>query len=253
MHKPKIIAVINQKGGTGKTTTAINLGQAFNELGLNVLLVDLDQQASLSYSLGIPPPTYSISDWLLGQASFDQVKVAREGMTIVPSTLELADFELKLSQKEDRNYLLKRRLEGLPFDIVLIDCAPSISISTVNCLTAATDVIIPMQLEVLALHGLNTVVNTIKKIKRTLNPDIRILGILISMVNARMKVSAELYSLIKSKVTIRVFASRISVDEKIIEAPSFGQSVLKYAPDTLSSCEFRYLADEIMEVYRKDG
>ena len=245
MSQPRTIAIVNQKGGTGKTTTAVNLGRAITELGHRVLLLDLDQQASLTYSLGIGEPELTIVDWLSGKHPLDRIIHHREDMDIVSSGVGLADYELGITREKDRHLLLKSKLQGLEYDYILMDCAPSLSLATVNALSAATDVIIPMQLEVLSLHGLNSVVKTIKKIQNSYNPQLKILGILFSMVDASRSISAEIYHLIKSKVNIPIFSSRISIDEKVIEAPSFGKSVLSYSPDSLSSCEFRYLADEV--------
>lgn len=246
MQRPRIITIVNQKGGTGKTTTTVNLGRALAEQGQRVLLLDLDQQGSLSYSLGINEPIYNIVHWLMGRLSLSSVIHRKEGMDVMPSGINLADLELHLAQQHDRHLVLRQYLKDADYDYILMDCAPSLSLITVNALTAAKEVIIPMQLEVLALHGLNAVVKTIKKIRKAYNPGLRILGILFCMVDAKRKVSGELYALIQAKVAIPIFASRISIDEKIIEAPSFGKSVLSYAPESLGSCEFRYLADEVM-------
>ena len=248
----KIFAIVNQKGGTGKTTTTVNLGCAIAKLGKKVLLVDFDAQASLTFYLGISHlPKGNVADVIFGDRELTDVLVHKEGVSILPASSDLADAELSLASYEQRTEVLKRLLEPLEkeYDYILIDCGPSLSILTVNALNVAHEVIIPLELEVLALQGLQLISRTIQKIKKTLNPQLAIRGILLLKVDLAKKITQEVYQLLLSSCPEHIFKAHIEFDEKAIEAPSFGQSVVSYAPNSI--CTLGYL-DLAMEILAKE-
>ncbi len=235
------IAIVNQKGGTGKTTTTVNLGSALAQKGKRVLLVDLDAQGNLGYSLGITDPEHSISDVFLGDVDFSEILVSREDMDIAPSGVDLADVELSMASAENRAFYLKEILTPVTgYDFILIDCPPSLSLMTINALNAAKKVIIPMQMEVLSLQGLDQIIETVDKVRNAYNPDVEIIGILPVMVDKRRKLSFEVYDHIRELYDFRVFDTQIRTNVKASEAPSFGKSVITY--DRFSNSAQDYLA-----------
>lgn len=247
----KTIAIINQKGGTGKTTTAINLGTALARLKKKVLLIDLDPQANLSYSFGIDASNGSIADVLQGKKTLQTILVEREGLNIAPSSLSLADVEVSLVNKIGRENILKDRLKGLKgYDYVFIDSPPSLSVLTVNALNTADDVLIPAQMEVLSLQGLTQLLNTVKEVKRVLNKAIRVKGIIPSMYDGRRRLSGEVLDTIDKSIKEKVFKTHIRECVKIAEAPSFAKSVLTYAPHSNGAIDYISLAKEFIKERR---
>jgi chromosome partitioning protein len=248
MHT-KIISIVNQKGGTGKTTSTVNLGKALVELGKKVLLLDLDPQGSLSYYLGANSNVWSISDVVLEDISFHNALIQREGLHIIPADISLADLELSLISYQGREQILKALLAQnvQEYDFVLIDCSPSLSVLTVNALVASNYVIIPLQLEVLTMHGLELILETIEQVKKTVNPALEILGILLLMYNKRRKITREVYShIMKNYQFANVFETMVRTDVKLVEAPSFGQSVFSYAPQSNGAEDYLSLAREVI-------
>jgi chromosome partitioning protein len=244
-----IYSIINQKGGTGKTTTAINLGAALNRRAKNVLLIDLDSQGNLSYSLGINDFDKSMADALLGECSITDIFQEKEGLTIAPSDNHLADTELSLARSEGQEKALAGLINTVSgFDFVLIDCPPSLSMLTVNALLASDRVIIPMQMEVLSLQGLDQIVQTIEKIKGTYKKKVIIEGVLPVMVDKRRKLSQEVKEYIHDNYDLRIFDSIIRSNVKASEAPSFGKSVINYKPTSNSAVDYMRFADEVLEL-----
>lgn len=244
----QIIAVVNQKGGTGKTTTTVNLGVALGKLGHKVLVVDFDAQASLTYSFGISRTLKgSMADVVFGERRLQEIIVPKEGIHIAPTDISLADAELSLANVEGRTAVLKDILEPVRgrYDYILIDCGPSLSLLTVNALATAHYVIIPLMLEVLALQGLQLIGQTVQRIKKAFNPGLKVLGVLLLMVDLRRKVTQEVYELLLDACPHHIFRAHVEVDDKAIEAPSFGQSVVSYAPDSISATGYLDLAMEI--------
>jgi len=247
-----IIAIVNQKGGTGKTTTTVNLGCALAKKGKKVLLVDLDAQGNLSYSLGILEVKKSIAEVLLGEGRLIDILVESEGVDIAPSTIELADVEITISGTDQRESLLKNALSGVKmYDYVLIDCPPSLSLLTINALNAAQRVIIPLQMEVLSLQGLDQIIATINQIKSVLNPELDIEGLLPVMVDSRRKLSQEVFDHIAENYAFKIFDSRIRTNVRASEAPSFGKSVISYSPKSNSALDYQAFANEIIGLNRK--
>lgn len=244
----KIIALINQKGGTAKTTTAINLGRALTALDKKVLLIDFDPQANLTYSFGVQPEKGSIIEVLQGKQTLQTLLVNKESMTILPSSSGLADFEVSIVNKIGRENYLKTPLKGIKgYDYIFIDCPPSLSILTVNALTAAHEVLIPLQMEILSLQGLTQLLGTIREVKQILNRKLKIRGIIASMYDVRRKLSREVMEGIERNIKERVFKTVIRECVKVAEAPSFAKSVLTYAPSSNGAKDYMNLAREFLE------
>lgn len=245
----KVVAIVNQKGGTGKTTTTLNLGSALAKKKKRILLLDMDAQGNLGYSLGVTDFEQSLADVFLGDIQLSEVIARRENMDIAPSGIGLADVELSLSDAENRSDYLKDILSEVSgYDYVLIDCPPSLSLLTVNALNAADQVVVPMQMEVLSLQGLDLITETVRKVKQSLNPDLEILGILPVMVDKRRKLSAEVHEHISQNYEVRIFQSVIRNNVKASEAPSFGSSVIEYAPTSNSARDYMTFANEFLKL-----
>lgn len=246
-----IISIVNHKGGTGKTTSTINIGSALALLGHKVLLVDFDAQGSLTYSLGINDKDYTIADVLHGEVSLPDVLKQRESMDVLPAGAQLADIELSIARSEQHFHHLQSLLASLPgYDFILIDCPPSLSLLTLNALAASEQVIVPMQLDVLSLRGLDSMLSTIQKVT-TINRSLRILGVLPIMIDPRKNIHQEITNHIKANYEIRIFNQAIRTSVKAAEAPSFGKSVVRYAPSSTTSRDYRALTLEILKLTNK--
>jgi len=242
-----IYAIINQKGGTGKTTTAINLGTALASLGKKVLLIDLDPQANLTYSFGIKPK-YSIVEVLQGLQTLQTILIEKEGLYIAPGSLALADLEVNLINKLGREQILKERLKGLTgFDYVFIDNPPSLSLLTVNALTCSNEVLIPLQMEVLALEGLQNLLKTIAEVKGILNKGLKVAGIIPVMFDNRRKLSKEILAEINKNIKEKIFKTVIRECVRVAEAPSFSKSVIGYSKRSTGAEDYLKLAKEFIK------
>jgi len=243
----RIITVINQKGGTGKTTVTMNLGVALALMGKKILLIDFDPQANLTYSFGIRNPKNTIVEVLQGKQTIQTILVKKEGLDIAPSSSLLADLEVSIINKIGREQLLQDRLKGLKeYDYVFIDSPPSLSILTINALTTAGEVLIPLQMEILSLQGLTQLLKTIDEVKNVLNKKLSITGIVVSMYDGRRRLSSEILNEIKNNLKEKVFNSLIRICVKIAEAPSFAKSVLSYAPSSEGAIDYKNLAKEFL-------
>jgi chromosome partitioning protein len=244
----KTIAIINQKGGTGKTTTAINLGSALAAMDKKVLLIDLDPQANLTYSFGIQPTKGDITEFLQGKQTLQTLLVNKEKISVLPSSTTLADVEVSLVNRLGRENILEERLSNIKgYDYIFIDCPPSLSILTINALNAADEVLIPLQMEILSLQGLAQLLKTIQEVKQVLNKKLRIRGIIALMYDSRRNLSKEVIEEIKKSTKERVFKTVIRECVKIAEAPSFAKSVLKYAPSSNGAKDYMELAKEFLK------
>jgi len=245
--KTTIVAVINQKGGTGKTTTTINLGSALSKLGHKVLLLDLDPQSNLSYSLAASSPESTLADVFLGSKSIQDIIVEKDGLWIAPGSNDLVDIEISLVQQPERELFLKKILAQVKgFDYILIDCPPSLSVLTLNALTAAGEVLIPLQMEVLTLQGLDQIMRTVQKVRKAFNPKLKIRGIVVVMFDVRRKLSQEVLEYLQENVKEKIFRSHIRLNVKLAEAPSFGKSVLDYEPASNGAKDYKALAEEFV-------
>lgn len=250
----RIIAVANQKGGVGKTTTTINLGAALAELGFNVLLVDLDPQGNATTGLGIEKDTGKLStyDLLLNDAPLlDLVEQSTvEGLWIAPGTTDLSSADIELVAIEKRNYLLRDALRNpeisrMRLDYILIDCPPSLSMLTVNAMVAADSVLVPLQCEFYALEGLSQLLLTIRQIRASANPALRIEGVVMTMFDARNNLSRQVDSDARDNLGELVFKTVIPRNVRLSEAPSYALPVLQYDGSSTGSAAYRALAREL--------
>ncbi|MBJ6119688.1 ParA family protein [Pontibacter sp. BT310] len=241
------VAVINQKGGTGKTTTTINLGSALSKLGKRVLLLDLDPQGNLSYSLAVTEPKATLADAFLGNATLQDVLIEKDGLWIAPGSNELVDVEISLVSQPEREKFLQSMLKDLKgFDYILIDCPPSLSVLTLNALTASTEVLIPLQMEVLTLQGLDQILNTVEKVKKAFNSKLKIKGIVVVMFDMRRKLSQEVLDYLQQNIKEYIFKQNIRLNVKLAEAPSFGRSIIDYDATSNGAKDYMALADEFI-------
>ena len=248
-----VLAFANQKGGVGKTTTAVNLGAYLAAAGQSVLLVDIDPQANATSSLGIDKYslTLSIYDALVDGIGLDQVIQLTNLMRLdlVPSAPALAGAEVELVSASQREFLLQKALAPVldRYDHILIDCPPSLSLLTINALTAARNgVIIPVQCEYLALEGLSQLVQTIDLVRRTLNPSLTVQGVVMTMYDGRTRLSQQVVDEVRQYFGKRVFATVVPRSIRLSEAPSYGQPILTYAPQSAGSLAYESLARELV-------
>ncbi len=241
------IALINQKGGVGKTTSTINLGAGLAMLRKSVLLVDLDPQAHLTYGLGIPAHEleYTVYEVLKGEVTAQEAIVRRDRIEVLPSSLSLSAAEVELSGMAGREFLLKEALAGLPTrDFVLLDCPPSLGLLTLNALTAAQEVFIPLQAEFLALQGMSKLIDTVNVVKRRLNPDLTISGIIGTQFDARKNLNREVVEKIREYFADKLFETLIHDNVSLAEAPSYGQTIFEYRPDCRGAQDYLALSRE---------
>jgi chromosome partitioning protein len=261
----RVISLLNQKGGVGKTTTAVNLGAALALAGRRVVLVDLDPQANLSVHLGleVAPGAPSSYRMLLGEVPFAAalVPTGTPGLQAVPTDLDLSGAELELSNQFGRETLLREALAawraeharsfgdgggGDPADFVLLDCPPSLGLLSVNALAASDEVFICVQTEFFALRGLSKLMDVVRLVQRRLHPALRISGILPCLYDSRLKLGREVLGELKSHFGREVFARHVGVNVKLAEAPSFGQTIFEYAPESSGARDYRLLAEEVL-------
>jgi chromosome partitioning protein len=247
--RPKVIAFANQKGGVAKTTTTLNLAVAFAEKGNRVLCVDMDPQGNLTMSQGIDPDTVeqSMYDVLVHHMPIRQVIRKRE-IDIACASIDLAGAEIAMSAQIGRERSLQKALKDVAedYDFVCIDTPPSLGLLTINALTAADKVIVPVQCEYLSMRGLIQLQNTLQMIRENLNPDVDIEGILPTLMDTRTVHAKEAIEILEENFGDRVFASRIKKTIRFAEAPVKGMSVLKYDPDGMAAQSYRDLATEVL-------
>jgi chromosome partitioning protein len=258
---PRVIAIANQKGGVGKTTTAINLGTALAAIGEQVLIIDLDPQGNASTGLGIDRRSrrHSTYDVLIGEATLRDavLPTAVPRLSIAPSTLDLSGLELEVSQQRDRALRLRSALAPLrevgetprvgDFSYILIDCPPSLNLLTVNAMAAADAILVPLQCEFFALEGLSQLLQTVATVKSTLNPDLVIHGIVLTMHDARNNLSNQVVADVRANSKEKVYDTIIPRNVRVSEAPSYGKPVLVYDLKCVGSEAYLRLATEIIQ------
>lgn len=245
----KVIAIINHKGGVGKTTTTLNLGKALSLLEKKVLLIDIDPQANLSQSVGLEDPEKNIYTAFLGGQELPIIEIANN-FSLIPSSLDLSEAELKL-QKEVNGYFKLKKLLGeikKNYDFILIDCPPSLSILTINSLIAANNAIIVVQAEYLATKGLQTIISLIEELKENLNPELKIMGMLITQID-RTIIRQQIAEQLKNIYPERVFETTIRSNVTLTEASAMNQDIFTYNDKCSGAVDYMNLAKEILSYY----
>ncbi|WP_297769374.1 AAA family ATPase [uncultured Roseovarius sp.] len=253
---PKIIAIANQKGGVGKTTTTINLGAALAEAGENVLVVDLDPQGNASTGLGVEADSrkYTTYDLLLDDIPLGDVvqRTETENLLIIPATVDLSSADIELISNEKRSFLLhdalrQRAMDEFDLDYILIDCPPSLNLLTVNAMVAAHSILVPLQSEFFALEGLSQLMLTIREVRQSANQNLRIEGVVLTMFDARNNLSTQVEQDARDNLGDLVFKTRIPRNVRVSEAPSYAMSVLSYDPSSKGAQAYRDLARELLQ------
>jgi chromosome partitioning protein len=258
------IAVLNQKGGVGKTTTAVNLAAALSEQGCRVCLLDLDPQAHASLHLGmtVVGNQANVYDILCGDASIEDARCwVNDNLAVVPANLDLAAAEMELAGEVGREVILRDKLEldREQFDYLVLDCPPSLGVLTLNALTAVQEVLLPLQPHFLALHGLSKLLKTIEIVAKRLNPDLRLSGVVLCMYESATRLAAEVTRDVDEFLTMqsqtsgawagaKFFNTRIRRNIRLAEAPSFGQSIFQYAPTSNGAEDYLELAKEFLDM-----
>lgn len=250
----KVISIVNQKGGVGKTTTSINLSSALSRKGEKVLLIDIDPQANTTTGFGLDSDKLlnTIYEVLIGKIDITEsiTYIQNEGVYLIPSTINLVGAEIELVGQPDREKLLRIALEKAKdkFDFIIIDCPPSLGLLTINALTAANSILIPVQCEYYALEGLSKLLNTIYYVRKGLNQDLNIEGILLTMYDSRLKLSHQVESEVRNLFGKKAFRTIINRNVRLSEAPSHGRSIFLYDPTSIGAKNYIELAEEIMKL-----
>lgn len=253
----RVIAIANQKGGVGKTTTCVNLASALAEAGRRVLVVDMDPQGNATMGCGVDKRELDLStlDVLLDEATLDEAKVRPDDLNfdLLPANADLTAAEVELLKLDARERRLAQALAGVSgrYDYVLVDCPPSLSMLTVNALSAADGVMIPMQCEYYALEGLSALLDTIRRIQETVNPRLRIEGVLRTMFDVRNNLSTEVSSQLVKHFGDKVYRTIVPRNIRVAEAPSYGQSVIRYDRSSRGAIAYLGLAGEMMRRERE--
>lgn len=253
----KIIAIANQKGGVGKTTTTVNLAASLGVLEKKVLLIDADPQANATSGLGINVDEIQIGTYQLMEhtktAGETIIQTSSPNVDLIPAHIDLVAIEIELVDKDEREYMMKKAIGDLRaiYDYILIDCAPSLGLLTLNALTAADSVIIPIQCEYFALEGLGKLLNTIKSIQRIHNPELDIEGMLLTMYDSRLRLSNQVVEEVKKHFSDMVFETIIQRNVRLGEAPSYGESIIKYDASSKGATNYLNMANELLKKNRE--
>lgn len=244
----RVIAVANQKGGVAKTTTAHAIAAGLVERGRSVLTIDLDPQASLTFAMGVQQePEPSMHDVMMGRTDIAEILYESNGIDVAPSSIDLAGSEVHLLTRTGREFVLQRALRGLvdAYDFVMIDCPPSLGILTINALTVAGEVLIPVQAETLSHRGVGQLLETVEEVKQFTNPDLRVAGVVVTMFDSRTNLGQEVVATLKSNHDLHVFEPPIPKSVRVAEAPGRGLSVLSHASTSKPAIAYRQLTEEV--------
>lgn len=249
----KIVAVANQKGGVGKTTTAVNLASALGRLGKSVLMIDIDPQGNATSGLGVNKREISLSTYnlMIADAKIEQVliRTSYQNLDLLPSNMNLAGVEIELVEMAERVYRLRQAIAPIKnaYDFIIIDCPPSLGLITLNALTAAHSLLVPIQCEYYALEGLSQLVSTVRQVKRMYNPEIDFEGVLLTMFDSRLNLTVQVVSEVKRYFPDKVYKTVIPRNVRLSEAPSYGQPIQYYERGSRGAVAYDELAKEFLK------
>lgn len=248
----RAIAIANQKGGVGKSTTAINLSSCLGAMGQKVLTIDLDPQGNTTSGLGVDKDETenTVYELLLGECEVEDClqKLEFEGVSLIPSNVNLAGAEIELISIEDKEYILQNKISKIrdQFDFIIIDCPPSLNMLTINAMTTANTVLVPIQCEYYALEGLSQLMNTVELVRDRLNPNLEIEGVVFTMYDARTNLSLQVVENVKANLDQKIYKTIIPRNVRLAEAPSYGMPITKYDARSTGAESYRLLAEEVI-------